>query len=453
MTKTGKILIIDDDKSILKSLKILLEQEFEYIKTISNPNLIPSEYKKENFDIVLLDMNFSAGINSGNEGIYWLNEILTLDKDAIIILITAYGDINTAVRAIKEGATDFVIKPWNNDKLISTLKSALKIRESQVKINKLDKEKKSLSDELNKQDQAIIGSSPKMSHIFTLIDKVAETDANILILGENGTGKELIAKEIHRKSKRFNKPIISVDLGSISSTLFESELFGHKKGAFTDAKEDKTGRFELANTGTLFLDEIANIPITLQSKLLSALQNREIFAVGSISSVDIDIRLISATNKNLEELIDQGLFREDLFYRLNTVTIELPPLREREDDILLIAEYYLQFFKNKYEKPFLKIRKDAASALLGYNWPGNIRELKHTMEKAVILCSDNTLKPEDFMIKSENKKTDWPLKFEDIEKMAISRAIKNNGGKIIDAAKELGLTRQTLHNKIKKYNL
>jgi len=453
MQESGKILIVDDDKNILRSLKILLEDEFSEIKTISNPNIILSEYQKENFDVVLLDMNFSAGLNTGNEGIFWLNEILKIDKQAVIILITAYGDVDLVVKAMKKGATDFIIKPWNNEKLISTLKAALKIRKSQVKINKLSKDKESLSAEINKPKEKIIGSSDAMSKVFAMIDKIASTDVNVLILGENGTGKELIAQEIHKKSTRNLKPIISVDMGSIPDTLFESEIFGHKKGSFTDAKEDRIGRFEIANEGTLFLDEIGNIPVSLQTKLLTTLQKREIISIGDNKPKPINVRLISATNKNIEDLINQGLFREDLYYRINTVQIELPPLRERNGDIVIIAEYYLKIFAAKYEKHQLKFSNNAIKTLSNYQWPGNIRELKHTIEKAVILCNSNTLQPEDFMLKQESKTSDWPLKFEEIEKQAIKRALGNNLGKIIGAAAELGLTRQTLHNKIKKYNL
>ena len=455
MNKNGKILIVDDDKSILRSLSILLEDEFEMVGCASNPNLILSEYQKENYDIVLLDMNFSAGINTGNEGIYWLQELLKLDKEAVVVMITAYGDMDIAVNAIKKGATDFIAKPWNNEKLITTLKSALKIRLSQTEIKKLNQERKDLNKELNKSDK-IIGASEAIKKIYELVDKVAKTDANVLILGENGTGKELIAREIHRKSNRKNGPMISVDLGTISESLFESELFGYKKGAFTDAKDDRTGRLEIANTGTLFLDEIGNIPVSLQSKLLTVLQRREVIPLGSNKTVPINIRLISATNKNIEKLIQEGLFRDDLFYRINTIQIDLPPLRDRTDDIVLIAEYYLKIYANKYDKPKLKFSSKSLETLCKYKWPGNIRELKHTIEKAVILSNGNALQPEDFMLKAESemkKHGEWPLKYEDIEKMAIERALKNNSGKIIDAAKELGLTRQTLHNKIKKYKL
>ncbi len=453
MKSKGKILIADDDKNILKSLSILLDNEFDKVDTLSNPNLIISQYQKENYDIVLLDMNFSAGLNTGNEGIFWLNEILKIDKYATVIFITAYGDVNLAVKAMKQGATDFIIKPWNNDRLIHTIKSALKIRESHLKIDKLSKDNESLSSEINKPNEEIIGSSVAMKVVFSVINKVAATDANILITGENGTGKEVIAREIHRRSHRKTKPMITIDMGSIPETLFESELFGHTKGAFTDAKKDKTGRFEIANGGTLFLDEIGNLPVALQSKILTVLQKQEIIPVGANKSIPIDIRLITATNKNPEELIQKGLFREDLFYRINTVQIELPPLRKRKEDILEIAEYYLKIFTTKYEKQGVKFSNHAIKTLQQYPWPGNIRELKHTIEKAVILCSNNVLEPDDFMLKQKPEKQEWPLKFEDIEKKAIERALKNNDGKMTEAAKELGLTRQTLYNKIKKYNI
>jgi len=453
MKSKGKILIADDDKNILKSLSILLDNEFDTVDTLSNPNLIISQYQKDNYDIVLLDMNFSAGLNTGNEGIYWLNEILKIDKNATVIFITAYGDVNLAVKAMKQGATDFIIKPWNNEKLIHTLQSALKIRESQLKIDKLSKDNESLSSEINKPNEEFIGTSAAMKEIFSVIDKVAATDASVLITGENGTGKELITKEIHRRSARKSKPMITIDMGSIPESLFETELFGHTKGAFTDAKEDKTGRFEIANGGTLFLDEIGNLPVSLQSKILTVLQKQEIVPVGANKPIPLDIRLITATNKNPEELIQKGLFREDLFYRINTVQIQLPPLRKRKEDILEIAEYYLRIFATKYEKQGVKFSNQAINTLQQYHWPGNIRELKHTIEKAVILCTDNFLEPDDFMLKQKPKKQEWPLKFEEIEKMAIVRALENNERKMTEAAKELGLTRQTLYNKIKKYNI
>ena len=453
MKSKDKILIADDDKNILKSLSILLDNEFDTVDTLSNPNLIISQYQKENYDIVLLDMNFSAGLNTGNEGIFWLNEILKIDKNATVIFITAYGDVNLAVKAMKQGATDFIIKPWNNEKLIHTLQSALKIKESQLKIDKLSKDNESLSGEINKPNEKIIGSSAAMKEIFSVIDKVAATNASVLITGENGTGKELIAKEIHRRSARKSKPMITIDMGSIPESLCESELFGHKKGAFTDAKEDKTGRFEIANGGTLFLDEIGNLPVSLQSKILTVLQKHEIVPVGANKHIPIDIRLITATNKNPEEMIQKGLFREDLFYRINTVQIQLPPLRKRKEDILEIAEYYLRIFATKYEKQGIKFSNQAINTLQQYQWPGIIRELKHTIEKAVILCTDNLLEPDNFMLKQKPKKQEWPLKFEEIEKMAIVRALENNERKMTEAAKELGLTRQTLYNKIKKYNI
>jgi len=453
MPHKGKILIVDDDRTILKSLTILLENEFEQVDVISNPNLILAKYKKEKYDVVLLDMNFSAGLNTGNEGIFWLNEILKVDEKATVVLITAYGDISLAVKAMKEGATDFIIKPWNNDKLVHALKSAITIRETQLKANKDSKNNLNATSGLEQSENKIIGSSPAIEKIFYLVDKVAATDANVIITGENGTGKELVAKEIHRKSLRSAKPMVTIDMGSIAENLFESELFGHKKGAFTDAKKDRTGRFEDVAGGTLFLDEICNIPFSLQSKLLTVLQKREISPVGSNKVIPIDIRLITATNKNVETLIEQGLFREDLYYRINTVQIELPPLRKRKEDILSIAQHYLKIYSARYNRHIPTISKEAEQKLLGYRWPGNIRELRHTVEKAVILSSTDTLHPKDFMLKQESKTNEWPLKFEEIEKMAIQRALQNNSGKMIVAAQELGLTRQTLYNKIKKYNL
>ena len=453
MPHKGKILIVDDDRNILKSLTILLENEFEQVDVISNPNLILAKYKKEKYDLVLLDMNFSAGLNTGNEGIFWLNEILKIDKNATVVLITAYGDISLAVKAMKEGATDFIIKPWNNDKLVHALKSAIKIREMQLKAGKGSKNDNKVENDQERLENKIIGSSPAIEKIFYLIDKVAATDANVLITGENGTGKELIAKEIHRKSLRSAEPIVTIDMGSIAENLFESELFGHKKGAFTDAKKDRTGRFEDAGGGTLFLDEICNIPFALQSKLLTVLQKREISPIGSNKVIPVDIRLITATNKNVETMIEQGLFREDLYYRINTVQIELPPLRKRKEDILSIAQHYLKIYSARYSRRIPALSKEAEQMLLQYRWPGNIRELRHTIEKAVILSSSDTLYPEDFMLKQETKTNEWPLKFEEIEKMAIQRALQNNSGKMMTAAQELGLTRQTLYNKIKKYNL
>lgn len=454
MSFEGNILIVDDDKAILRSLEILLDTIFENVQTISNPNLMISEIRNNSYDIVLLDMNFKAGMNTGNEGLFWLKEIMKTDKDIVVIMITAYGDIELAVEAMKLGATDFVIKPWNNEKLIATLKAGMKIRISQKKINHLLKDKESLSNETTKIRDKIIGTSPGMREINKIIDKVAKTDVNILIRGENGTGKELIAREIHYRSNRINNPLITVDMASLNENLIESELFGHKKGAFTDAKQDKTGRIEIASHGTLFLDEIGNVPLQIQSKLLRVLQNKEIIPLASNEKVKLDIRLVAATNKDVNQLIQKGLFREDLYYRLNTVEIIVPPLRNRGEDIIQLAEYFLNSLRKKYEKPSVYLNQEALQKLMQYHWPGNIRELKHTIEKAVILTDSDMIDAGDILIKLKEKNDgSWPLKFEEIEKRAIERAIINNNGKLIDAAKELGLTRQTLHNKCKKFGI
>ena len=351
MTKVkGKILIADDNEGILKSLSFILRQEFEEVTTIKNPAKFTSLLHSGSFDIILLDMNFSAGVNTGNEGLFWLKEIIKEDPDAVIILITAYGDIELAVRAMKEGATDFIQKPFDTVKLVSTVKAAYQLRMSKVQVSKLMQKQKHLSEDLDKKFTSLIGESPAMKDILLTVKKVAPTDANVLILGENGTGKELIAREIHRQSKRADDVFISVDLGSLSESLFESELFGHVKGAFTGAAEDRKGRFETATGGTLFLDEIGNLPISLQSKLLTVLQNSYIIPVGSNKPVPIDVRLITATNKHLPDLIKDNLFREDLMFRINTIQIEIPPLRNRGDDILLLAEHFLKIYGKKYEK-------------------------------------------------------------------------------------------------------
>ena len=359
----GKILIIDDDQNVLKSLKIILSNEFEEIKTIKNPNTINHTLAQTTYDIILLDMNFTAGVNTGNEGLYWLNEIFKIDPDSVVIMLTAYGDIELSVEAMKRGATDFITKPWDNEKLIATIKSGLKLRKSKNEIRTLKQKQEYLGASDYSKYQKPIGSSPEFLKILETINKVSKTDANVLILGENGTGKELIAREIHKQSKRSKEALITLDMASLSETLFESELFGHTKGAFTDAKESRIGRMESASGGTLFLDEIGNLGMNLQSKLLTTLQNREIIPIGTNKSVPIDIRLISATNKNLNELITNDLFREDLLYRINTIQIEVPPLRKRKDDIPGLTEFFLNRFTKKYEKHKLKISKKAIDKL------------------------------------------------------------------------------------------
>lgn len=455
MVKNSKILIVDDDKQVLKTLEFLLETEFENVTAINNPNLLPSLLRSENFDVVLLDMNFTRGQNTGNEGFYWLDRILKTDNDAIVILITAYGDVSLAVKAIREGATDFILKPFDNDKLLATINTAISLRKSKVQIKKLTQTQKALVEDQEKKHALIKGTSPAMEKVYSAIKKVAKTEANILILGENGTGKEVIAREIHHLSARSDKALIQVDLGSINSSLFESELFGHRKGAFTDAKEDRTGRFEIANKGTLFLDEIGNIPLPLQAKLLTTIQNKEITAIGSNSPVNIDVRLICATNKSIETMIQENLFREDLFYRINTIIIEIPALRDRGDDKILLADHFLTLFTKKYDKPNLKFNKNAYDQLMNYSWPGNVRELQHTIEKAVIMCESNIITSSDLVLKNKELSTDHkePLKLDEIEKKAIQKALNNNDGVLTFAAKELGIARQTMYNKMKKYGL
>lgn len=454
--KIGKVLIVDDDKSVLRSLEIFLEPYFEKVKTISNPNQILYELQAEKYNVVLLDMNFKAGQVTGNEGIFWLREIIKKEIDSSVIMFTAYGDLDLAVEAMKEGATDFTLKPWNNEKLLTTIQNSVQLHISKNRIKELEDKTDSLSQVINQSESEIIGQSTVMYNLLKTIDKVAVTDANILLLGENGTGKELVARRIHNLSSRLNNPLITVDLGSLNENLFESELFGHTKGAFTGASSEKIGRFQIASDGTLFLDEIGNIPILMQSKLLSSLQNRTIYPVGSSKSIDVDVRLISATNKNISKMISEGLFREDLYYRINTIQLEIPPLRERGEDIILIAQYYLRIYSNKYEKLGLKLSEEAVKDMLDYRWPGNIRELRHAIEKAVILSEKSVLSSKDFAfnkVSYNDTNESWPLKFEEIERRAIVRALENKRGRIVDAAAELGLTRQTLRNKMIKYQI
>ena len=452
----GKLLIVDDHKQVLKALVQLLEAEFDSIKGISNPNQITSNINKEEYDVILLDMNFSAGDNTGNEGLYWLNRILKSDPLAVVVMITAYADVNLSVRAIKEGATDFVVKPWDNNKLITTLQATFKLRQSKIENKKLRDRQKQINKGINKQYGPLIGKSQAMENVLQVMNKVARTDANILVIGENGTGKELIVKEIHNISQRADEVFISIDLGTITETLFESEMFGHIKGAFTDAKEDKTGWFETASGGTLFLDEIGNLSLTMQSKLLTAIQNRLIYKVGSKTPIPFEIRLICATNKNLQEMVSKNLFREDLYYRINTIVIEIPPLRDRDEDIVLLAEHFLKEYANKYEKFYLKFNSKTLDKLMKYNWPGNVRELQHTIEKAVILCDSDILMPEDFIISHSTQPPflqQKPSTFAEIEKQAMQIALSNNNGNVIKAAKELDIARQTMYNKMQKYNL
>lgn len=451
----GTILIVDDNKSVLTALDMLLGSQFDKVLTLANPNSLISTLQQNSVDVILLDMNFKAGINTGNEGIFWLNEINKFDNTISVVMITAYGDVELAVRAVKEGAFDFVLKPWDNNKLITTLGASIKLRQSLVDSKSAKKTANNLRQELIPPTQSIIAESPAMQQVLNMVKKVAATDANILITGENGTGKEVIAREIHHLSNRSNQVMVGVDMGAISETLFESELFGHVKGSFTDAKENRAGKFETANKGTLFLDEIGNLSLGLQAKMLAALQNRTITRLGSNQPIPIDIRLISATNKNLYQMIENGQFREDLLYRINTITIEIPPLRERGNDIILLAEFYLQKYASKYNKTGLSLSQSAIPKLLKYNWPGNVRELQHSIEKAVILSDSNILNEHSFIL---NEKAGPQLNMhqktiEEMEKLMIEENIKKEQGNMSAVAKNLGITRQTLYNKLKKYDL
>ena len=448
----GNILIVDDNKSILSALDIFLAPEFQTVTTMSDPSQIPTELRKKEYNLVILDMNFNAGINNGNEGIYWLGRIKESNPDISVVMITAYGDIELSVKALKMGATDFFLKPWDNTKLLATLKSAIQLNWSKKEVNELKEKEKVLKTEINRDQKFIIGSSPQLMQVLNMVRKVAKTDANVLITGENGTGKELIAHEIHRMSNRSQEVMVSVDMGAITETLFESELFGHVKGAFTDAHENRPGKFEVADKGSLFLDEIGNLSFHLQAKLLAAIQNRQISRIGSNHTVSIDIRLICATNKNLEKMVQDGHFREDLLYRINTIQIEVPPLRDRGNDVLVLADFFLKKYSSKYNKPSLKINQQAQDKLLKYSWPGNIRELQHTIEKAVILGDGNILKADDFFMRPIHggKAIESELTLEEMEKRMINLAIDKNNGNLSAAADQLGVTRQTLYNKIKK---
>ncbi len=451
--QSGKILVVDDNKNALSALKMLLQLDFNSVVTLSNPNLILSALTKEDIDIVLLDMNFSAGVNTGNEGLFWLKEIRKHAPTTEVVMITAYGDVELAVKALKNGAADFILKPWENEKLLATLHATLKFRRSNLEVQALRQQEQVLKKGLNQEYQQILGTSPCMLHMLQTISKVAKTDANVLITGENGTGKELVAQEIHRRSERSGELLISVDMGTVHENLFESELFGHKKGAFTDAIEDRVGKFQLAHRGTLFLDEIGNLPHPLQSKLLTTLQHHTVIPVGSNQPVEIDIRLICATNCNLDDLVEKQKFREDLLYRINTISIEVPPLRERGDDVELLARYFLTYFERKYRRSGIALGQKAIQKLKSYSWPGNVRELRHTIEKAVILNDSGTLKPDDFMFRSTARMPGVGMSLEEMEKQLIEATLEKFKGKHAPVAHQLGISRQTLYNKIKRYDL
>jgi len=449
--KNASILIIDDDPDVLTAVRLLLKTEVKDVVTEKTPENIRWHLSKDDFDIILLDMNFTSSINTGNEGLFWLKEIRKMRPDASVIMITAYGDIDLAVRSLKEGAADFVVKPWHNEKLMSTIKEILKRKGTKTGGLPLLNTDSMVGKEL-------LGESEVMQQIFYKIENIAPTDANILILGENGTGKDLIAKAIHQQSLRADKPFIKVDVGALTETLFESELFGHKKGAFTDAREDRIGRFEAANNGTLFLDEIGNIPLHLQAKLLSVLQNRQVIKLGSNESIPIDIRLICATNVPLSELANETRFRKDLIYRINTVEITVPPLRRRGNDIILLAKYFSKLYSNKYMKPTLEPDTKALEKLLNHHYPGNVRELQYIIERAVIMSDGNVLQANDLLFSpietslvAEIESSE--MKLSDVEKNTILKVIEKHNGNITRAAKELGLTRTALYRRLSKYDI
>lgn len=452
--KSGSILIVDDNKSALSALSLLLQFEFETINCLSGPAQIASELRKRDYDLVLLDMNFSAGLNSGNEGLFWLSEIKKLSPATEVIMITAYADVELAVKALKQGAADFITKPWQNEKLVATLKSTLKLRKSNQQLETLKSREQTLKQELNRDQELLAGHSPAMQKVMQMVEKVAKTDASVLITGENGTGKGLIARKIHEFSARNQELLVTVDMGAVAENLFESELFGHKKGAFTDAREDRTGKFQLAHKGTLFLDEIGNLPVHQQTKLLVALQSRTIVPVGSNKSIPVDIRLISATNADIDRQVAAQEFREDLLYRLNTIRIELPPLRERGEDIELLAGHFLKQYQKKYKKGDMRLSSQAIRKLMQYSWPGNIRELQHTIEKAVILAGSDVLKAEDFIFRPTSSQSRTKQQtLADMEKQMIVEALDKYNGNLSFVAEKLGITRQTLYNKIKRYEI
>ena len=447
MSKKGKLLIVDDNTNILSAVKMLTENYFEKVITLDSPKSLISTIQTESPDVILLDMNFHAGINTGNEGIFWLNEVNNKFPKIKVVLFTAYADIDLAVRAMKDGAYDFIVKPWNNEKLIETLQSAYN--------EGREKKKPSKPNDIADESQMFWGNSPEMLRIKNIVERVAATDANIMITGENGTGKEVLAREIHRLSSRRNNEMISLDMGAIPETLFESELFGHKKGAFTDAHSDRMGKMEAANNSTLFMDEIGNMPLHLQAKLLTALQNRNITRLGTNSPINIDIRLITATNRNLFEMAEKAEFRQDLLFRINTIHINIPPLRNRKEDIIPLAEMFLKRYSEKYKKDNVIISAAAEEKMLSHRWDGNIRELQHTIEKAVIMCDDNVINPEHLGLYQSVSSSSYDDGFtlEDVERRTIAEAINSNNGNLSLVAQKLGITRQTLYNKIKRYGL
>jgi len=451
----GTLLIVDGDKNLLRSLEKIMRNEFEKVISVTDPNRINEILRINEVDVVMLDMNFKSGIHNGNEGFFWMREVFKYDSNISVVIVAAFGDVELAVRAIKEGAVDFILKPWDEAKLLATINAAWQLRLSRLEASDLKKDNQQLKKEINRAGEKIVlGASPTMINVMNIVRKVAGTDANILITGENGTGKELVAREIHNLSKRAGELMVNVDMGSITETLFESELFGHVKGAFTDAREDRKGKFEVAHKGTLFLDEIGNLSLQSQAKLLSVLQNRYVVRVGSNKHIPIDIRLVCATNCDLMKMVSEGRFREDLLYRINTILIEVPPLRDRVDDIPILANYFLRVNGERYGKNSLKISTHALEKLANHSWPGNVRELQHSIEKAVIMSDSPVLNPSDFAFSSSDRSVaSHDMTLDDMEKRMISDNLKQHNNNLSVVAERLGITRQTLYNKIKKYRI
>ena len=455
--KFGKILAVDDNEDILFALKLLLKQHVEVITTVNDPERIPNVLKEEDFDVILLDMNFTKDAISGQEGFDWLAKILEIDPDAVVCFITAYGDAEKAVKAIKAGATDFILKPWQNEKLLATISSSIKLKRSRKEASGLRSKQQEISAVYDQPFHEFIGNSLEMQKVFNTVTKVAATDANILILGENGTGKELVARALHRNSFHKDEVFISVDLASIAETLFESELFGHEKGAFTDAKKMKQGRFEIAHGGTLFLDEIGNLSLPMQTKLLTVIERREVIRVGNNRPILVEVRLICATNIDIHDMVQENKFRQDLLYRINTVEIHLPPLRDRTGDIPLLVDHFQKIYSKKYKKNIKGISSNAIKTLNQYHWPGNVRELQHAIERAIIMSDGTQLEGEDFLLSAPNKKFGEleldTYNLEDIEKSIINKVLKQHQGNITQAASDLGLTRTSLYRRMEKYDI
>ena len=453
----ARILVVDDEEDVLLAARLLLKRHFATVETLRDPAELPTRVRVRSFDVLLLDMNFARGADSGAEGLSWLARVLAIDPQAVVVLVTAHSDMTLAVRAMKEGAADFVVKPWENERLIATLTAAANLRRASAEAAELKTRQRGLA-AASQSEAAIVGASPAIRRVFDLIRRAAPTDANVLILGENGTGKELVAREIHRQSKRANEIFLRVDLGSVPAALFESELFGHKRGAFTDAKDDRTGRFRAATSGTLFLDEIGNVPLHLQAKLLTALERREVVPVGSDRAEPIDVRLICATNMPSQHLNDAQVFRADLLYRINTVEMTLPPLRDRRDDIPPLLEHFIGIYCQKYNMPRKRLTAAALERLCAYDWPGNVRALRHAVERAVILSEGSAFDADDFPLNTERPAPEPPaagtaLDLDTLERDAIARALMHHNGNVSRSAQALGLTRASLYRRMQKHGL